>query len=99
MASGMSFTQDRLRDIVESNHHLCGREPIENTSAIGAARNIPVDDVVLDVEVIGAAEIGRQRPFEVPHPIPRGALSPVVEVESVSSREIQDAMIHQTKDP
>ena len=98
MASGMSLAQNRLGDIVESNHHLCSRESIENPGAVWAAAHIPIDDVVLDVEIIGAAESRWEGPFEVPHPIPR-ASSPVVEVESVGAREIQNAMIHQTKDP
>ncbi len=98
MASGMSFTQDGLRDIIESHDNPgCGIS-IENPSAVCAEVWDSVDDIVLDIEIIGAPESRWEGPFEVPHPIPR-ALSPVVEVESVGAREIQNAMIHHTKDP
>src|SRR5262245_41099153 len=98
MTSGMSLAQDGLRDTIEPHNHPGCAESIENPSAVWAAAHIPVDDVVFDVEIIGAAESRWEGPFEVPHPIPR-ALSPVIEVKSVGAREIQNAMIHHTKDP
>ena len=92
MASRMGLAQNGLMNIVESHDHLGRGEPIEDADIVSATGRSSIDDVVLDEEVIGAAESRRERPFEITRNIPR-AFSPVVEIESIEAREIQDAMV------
>ena len=94
----MSLAQGSLGDIVKPQNHLCRCYSVKNAGVVYTTRRVSIDDIVLDVEIIGAAESRWEGPFEVPHPVTRAA-SPVVEIESVGAREIQNAMIHHTKDP